>query len=104
MERVRLRVKPSWSGGIDVQRWSLVVSHGAHVWEQKIREREKLLDLLGWERESDRGRERKNKKCIKNNKEKIFKWSGKKNRSFDVGCIIKWCVKCYKIGFLDAKC
>ena len=28
----------------------------------------------------------------------------KKNRSFDVGYIVKWCVKCYKVGFLDAKC
>ena len=27
----------------------------------------------------------------------------KKKRSFDVGCIVKWCVKCYKVGFLDGK-
>ena len=40
----------------------------------------------------------------KNNKERLFKWRGKKNRSFDVSCIVKWCVKCYKVGFLDTKC
>ena len=28
----------------------------------------------------------------------------KKNRSFDVRYIVKWCVKCYKVGFLDTKC
>ena len=56
-------------------------------------------------RERERQREREEeKKWIKNNKEKIFKWSGKKNISFDAGCIIKWRVKCYKIGFLDAIC
>ena len=27
----------------------------------------------------------------------------KKHRSFDIDCIVKWCVKCYKVGFLDAK-
>ena len=47
MEWVRLRVKPLWSGGVDVQRWSLVVSHGAQVCESKIKEREELLDMLG---------------------------------------------------------
>nr|POE70534.1 hypothetical protein CFP56_22976 [Quercus suber] len=31
MQRVRLRVEPLWSGGVDVQRWSLVISHGARV-------------------------------------------------------------------------
>ena len=55
-----------------------------------------------WERE---GREREEeKKWIKNIKERIFKWNGKKNRSFDVRDIVKWYVKCYKIRFLDAKC
>ena len=34
----------------------------------------------------------KNKKGIKNNKEKIYKWSCKKNRNFDIECIIK--VRC----------
>ena len=62
---------------------------------------------LPWERERKRGerdrRERKNKKLSKNNKETLFKWNGKKNRSFDIGDIIKWCVICYKIGFWDAK-
>ena len=28
----------------------------------------------------------------------------KKNRSFDVKCIVKWRVKCYKMAFLVAKC
>ena len=42
----------------------------------------------------------KNKKGIKNNKETRFKWSCKKNRSFDIECIIKWDVKCYKVVFL----
>ena len=23
----------------------------------------------------------------------------KKKKSFDIGCIVKWCVICYKIGF-----
>ena len=31
MKRVRLRVEPPWSGGIDVQKRSLVVSHEAWV-------------------------------------------------------------------------
>ena len=31
MERVRLRVEPPWSGGVDVQRQSLVASHRARV-------------------------------------------------------------------------
>ena len=31
MEWVRLRVKPPWSGGVDVQRRSLMVNHGARV-------------------------------------------------------------------------
>ena len=45
-------------------------------------------------------RERENKKWIKNNKERIFKWNGKKNKSFDIRNIVKWCVKCYKVRFL----
>ena len=48
--------------------------------------------------ERERGR-------IKNNKERIFKWNGKKNKSFDVRSIVKWCVKYYKVRFLlYAKC
>ena len=57
-------------------------------WVEKERERE----------------ERERKKWIKNNKERIFKWSVKKNRSFDIRDIVKWCVICYKIGFWDGKC
>ena len=48
------------------------------------------------EREDEKN---KNKKVIKNNKEIIFKWSCKRNISFDVECIIKWDVKCYKVAF-----
>ena len=55
------------------------------------------------ERERQR-RERKNKKRIKNNKEIIFKWSIKKNRSFDRRDIVKWCIIYYKISFWDGKC
>ena len=48
---------------------------------------------LPWERERKRGerdrRERKNKKLLKNNKETLFKWNGKKNRSFDIDDIVK---------------
>ena len=63
---------------------------------------------MGWERERQR-RERQRdrgriKKWIKNDKERIFKWSVKKNRSFDVMYIVQWCVIYYKVGFLDAKC
>ena len=59
-----------------------------------------------WERETekrDRG-ERKNKKLLKNNKETIFKWNGKKNKNFDIGCMVKWCVICYKYRFWEGKC
>ena len=28
----------------------------------------------------------------------------KKSKNFDVRCIVEWCVKCYKVGFLGAKC
>ena len=52
------------------------------------------------ERETE---ERRIKKLLKNNKGTLFKWNGKKNRSFDIGGIIKWCVICYKIRFWDAK-
>ena len=57
-------------------------------WVEKERERE----------------ERERKKWIKNNKERIFKWNVKKNRSFDGRDIVKWCVIYYKIGFWDGKC
>ena len=43
--------------------------------------------------------DRRNKKLLKNNKETLFKWNGKKNRNFDIGGIIKWCVIYYKIEF-----
>ena len=77
------------------------------------------VGLLGWERERDREGERDsetkrekgwkkiNKKKNKNNKEIIFKWNVKKkkiNKSFDIRYVVKWCAKCYKVGFLDAKC
>ena len=62
----------------------------------------------GWrcwvEKERDRGEKDKERGRIKNDKERIFKWSVKKNRSFDVMYIVKWCVIYYKVGFLDAKC
>ena len=56
-----------------------------------------------WERETEGEWEI----IIKNeyNKERIFKLSvKKKNRSFDVRDIVKWCVICYKVGFWDGKC
>ena len=28
----------------------------------------------------------------------------KKNRSFDIGCMVKWCVICYKYRFWKGKC
>ena len=53
------------------------------------------------ERETE---EKRNKKLLKNNKEILFKWNGKKkNKSFDTGDIVKWCVIYYKIGFWNAK-
>ena len=52
--------------------------------------------VLGCEIETQR-RERERKKKIKNDKERIFKWSVKKIRSFDIRKIVKWCVICYKI-------
>ena len=45
-----------------------------------------------------------NKKLLKINKETFFKWNGKKYRSFDIGCIVKWCVICYKNRFWKGKC
>ena len=62
-----------------------------------------LVVAMGWERERLGERERGR---IKNNKERMFKWrvKKKKNRSFDLRDIVKWCVICYKIGFWDAKC
>ena len=32
-----------------------------------------------------------------------FKWSGKKNRTFDVGCIVKWDGKIDKVVFWGTK-
>ena len=37
-------------------------------------------------------------------KKRIFKWSGKKYRIFDVWCIVIWGVKINKVVFWDAKC
>ena len=71
--------------------------------DQRKGEGSRSIGLRKRERDRGRERERKNKKLIKNNKEIIFKWSGKKIRSFDIGCIIKWYVKCYKVGFLNVK-
>ena len=53
-----------------------------------------MLRIVGLRRkreieEREIRRERKNKKWIKNNKEIIFKWSVKKNRSFDIRYIVK---------------
>ena len=56
------------------------------------------------EKERDSGERKKIKKWIKNNKERIFKCSVKKNRSFDRRDIVKWCVIYYKIIFWDCKC
>ena len=53
---------------------------------------------MGWERE----RQGERGKIIK--KQYLNEVVKKKNRSFYIGCIVKWCVKCYKIGFWDAKC
>ena len=63
------------------------------------------LRLLGWEREKEKGRERERGR-IKNNDKKGYlnEMVKKKKRSFDVECIVKWCVKCYKVTFLVAKC
>ena len=41
----------------------------------------------GWKREEEM------RLKLKNNKEIIFEWSGKKYKTFDVGYIIKWGVK-----------
>ena len=46
------------------------------------------------ERERERGRERKEKK---------FEWSGKKNRTIDVGWIVKWVINIYKVIFWVVK-
>ena len=42
-------------------------------------------------------------KIEKKDKERIFKWTVKKIE-VDVRNIVKWCVICYKVGVLDAKC
>ena len=70
--------------------------------------------LLGWDNETEKEREtmrperedekNKNKKGIKNYKEIIFKWSCKKNRSFDVWYIVKWGIKIEKVVFWNCKC
>ena len=71
--------------------------------------------LLGWDSETVRERERqwnqrermnkiKTKRGIKNYKEIIFKWSCKKNRSFDVWYVVKWGVTIVKVVFWNYKC
>ena len=40
----------------------------------------------------------------KKNKERIFKWSVKKNRSFDVRDMVKWCVRAFTLGMTYAIC
>ena len=40
----------------------------------------------------------------KNIKERIFKWSCKKNRIFGIWYIVKWDVKIVKVMFWDCKC
>ena len=70
-----------WYGWVDM------VADGTRLWKRDIEERET---------EKERGR-------IKNDKERIFKWSVKKNRIFDVRDFVKWCIICYKIEFWDGK-
>ena len=41
-------------------------------------------------RDTDTKREKEERKKHTENKKIICKWSGKKNRIFDVWCIIKW--------------
>ena len=65
-----------------------MVADGTRLWKRDIEERET---------EKERGR-------IKNDKERIFKWSVKKNRIFYGRDVVKWCAICYKIGFWDGKC
>ena len=36
-------------------------------------------------------------------KEIIFKWRDKKNKTINVGCIVKWDVKINEVGFWVAK-
>ena len=78
-----------WMVGFVVTVSSVVAGGAKNSWVEQERDR--------GERDRERGR-------IKNNKERIFKWSVKKNKSFDVGYIVKWRVICYKVGFLDANC
>ena len=46
----------------------------------------------------ERVRIKNNKNKKKRNREIWFKWSGKRNRTFDIGCIV-WCDKIDKVGF-----
>ena len=53
-----------------------------------------VLRIIGMRKRETEEREGK----IKNDKERIFKWNVKKNRSFDRRDVVKWGVICYKIG------
>ena len=55
-------------------------------------------------RETQREREEELKMNKKIMKKEYLNEMVKKNRKFNVRCIVKWRVKCYKIDFLDVKC
>ena len=71
------------------------------VFRANIREREKFLDWVEKDGEIEGEWE---KKMNKNIRERIFKWSCKKNKMFDVWYIVKWGVKIVKVVFWDYKC
>ena len=58
-----------------------------------------MVPAVLWERE--RGKIKNYWKIIKKH---YLNEIVKKNINFDIGCIVEWCVICYKIGFWDAKC
>ena len=62
-----------------------------------------VVPMVLWERERQR-RERKIKNYWKIIKKHYLNEIEKKNRSFDIGCIVKWCVICYKNRFWEGKC
>ena len=54
----------------------------------------------GWEeKETEKMIEKEERVRIK----KKIKWNAQKNRTIDVGCVIKWCVKIDKVSFWYAK-
>ena len=55
-------------------------------------------------RETQREREEELKMNKKIMKKEYLNEVVKKNRKFNVRCIVKWRVKCYKIDFVDVKC